>query len=290
MKNKRIPFSAAASLCAFAVPLLTAPLCSAALVASWALDETAGNIVDQLGGTPPGVATGSPVYGKPGVPNGTYGAITITEAGGTSIGFGPSNEDVFFTLGADNNNPVMNLSSSGQLTVMAWVKADPPTVSGASTYRFLSTGSHEGPGRGWGVGLRYSDLAGTNASLRWTNYGVADTDSAVFTATPGDWLHLAVTYDNGAINYFVNGVLTGSQVNSRFGDESDAGRLVIGGRVGGHDMDQMNGSVDGIRVYDSVLSLDDIRAAAVASVSIPEPSLAALCLLGGGLLLRRRRG
>ena len=73
---------------------------------------------------------------------------------------------------------------------------------------------------------------------------------------------------------------------SSFGNESVNGRLVIGGRVGGNDVDQMNGLVDGVQVYNEILSPAQIQSFAAMSVSaVPEPSplflgaLAALCLL-----------
>ena len=118
---------------------------------------------------------------------------------------------------------------------------------------------------------------------------MADNDSSTFTITHGAWLHLAVTYNNGAISYFLNGDSLDTDT-SLFGNDGVAARLVIGGRVGGNDVDQMNGLVDGIRVYDSVLSIAEIRDAAVASVSVPEPSsLAVLLGLTAFSVSRRRR-
>src|SRR4051812_3769307 len=81
----------------------------AALIGSWRHDEAAGNLIDSPGAHPPGTPTGTPTYGQPGVPNGTYGAINVTNAAGTAIEYGPSEVDEFFTIGTDNNNPVMNL-------------------------------------------------------------------------------------------------------------------------------------------------------------------------------------
>jgi hypothetical protein len=53
----------------------------------------------------------------------------------------------------------------------------------------------------------------------------------------------------------------------------------------------MNGLLDGVRVYDTVLTVEDIRQAAVESVSqIPEPSSLALALIAGsGIAWRPRR-
>ncbi|RIK78656.1 MAG: hypothetical protein DCC68_14715 [Planctomycetota bacterium] len=243
----------------------------------WTMDEASGNITDLIGGHPQGVATGAPSYGQPGVPNGTYGAITVSNAHGTSIGFGPSNVDEFFTLGTDNNNAALSIDSAGSLTVMGWVNPSAPTIT--STYRFFSTGSAGGADRGWGIGLRFNDTTGNNNRIRFTTYGIADNDSSPIPVTFGQWMHIAATYNNGAINYYLNGNHVGNS-NSVFGNESAAGRLVIGGRLGGNDVDQMNGLIDGVQIYNHVLSIDEIRIAAAESV--PEPSTIALTAIGLG--------
>lgn len=63
----------------------------------------------------------------------------------------------------------------------------------------------------------------------------------------------------------------------------------MGGRLGGADADQMNGRIDGVRVYNEVLAADQIRDAAVASVSVPEPSTTLLLGAVGCVILARRR-
>jgi hypothetical protein len=268
----------AALVCVLAV---AASPVQAQLIGSWNQDESAGNLIDSAGGHPAGVATGSPVYGQPGVPNGTYGSLVVSNATGTSIEYGPSTSDEFFTIGSDNNNPTMNLNQTGAFTVMGWINPTAPTLP-ASTYRFLSTGSGAGADRGWGIGLRLNGATGANSTIRFTTYGIADNDSSPFTVNLGEWLHIAATYNNGSINYFLNGNALDSDT-SVFGNEGVAGRLVIGGRVGANDVDQASGRLDGIRVYNGVLPLAEIREAAVLAVSIPEPStlvLAALACIG----------
>jgi hypothetical protein len=251
--------------------------------------ETGRGIVDSTAGHPAGVPTGSPVYGQPGVPSGTYGSIVVTSPLGTSIEYGPSNTDEFFNVGADNNNPAMNLDRTGAFTIMGWMNPTAPTAGGF-TYRFFSTGSGTGVDRGWGIGLRLNNTAGTGSAIRFTNYGVLDNDSSLFNVNFGEWIHVAATYNNGAINYFLNGNPLDSD-NSLFGNELAPGRLVIGGRLGGNDVDQLNGRLDGIRIYNEVLSQAAIQAAAIASVSIPEPSTMVLVLgaLGSLVWAWRRR-
>lgn len=255
----------------------------------WTQDEVSGNLIDLTGNHLPGTPTGSPLYGQPGVPNGSYGSINVFNAAGTSIQYGPSTLDQFFTVGSDNNNPVMNLDAAGSFTVMGWINPSAPTIA-AATYRFLSTGSAAGADRGWGIGLRVTNATGLASSIRFTSYGLADNDSATFDVTFGSWIHVAVTYDNGVTSYFLNGNALDSDTRV-FGNETVNGRLVIGGRLGGNDVDQMNGLVDGIQVFDQVLSLAEIQNAAAASVSVvPEPSTCALAALGAlSLLCLKRR-
>ena len=266
--------------------LLTASLSQAAVIASWTQDETSGDLLDATGNHPQGVATGTPTYSTAGVPNGNYGSIAVTNAAGSSINYGPSNVDEFFTVGADNINPTMNLLATSSFTVMSWMNPSAPL--GTTTYRPLSTGSAAGADRGWGFGLRLNGTAGTGSAIRFTTYGIADNDSSTFDVALGGWIHLAATYNNGTINYFLNGNPLDSDT-SVFGTLGSANRLVIGGRLGGADGDQVNGQLDGIRVYNSVLTAGEIQAAAAAAVSVPEPSTALFGVLAGLGLLRRRR-
>lgn len=269
--------------------LLAAPL-HAALIANWNLDEPSGALSDATGNHPTGVyvgGAGAPGYAQPGVPAATYGSLSVIAPAGKSLSLGPSTEDDFFIVGSSNVNPALNIDSTGSFTAMGWMNPSSPTAG--LTYRFLSTGSSAGADRGWGLGLRMPAAASLTGSIRLTTYGVADNDSSTFNVAYGSWMHLAVTYNNGAISYYLNGNALDTDI-SLFGNEGIAGRLVLGGRLGGNDTDQMNGLLDGIRLYDSVLSLSDIRSAAVASVSVPEPSSALLGLaLVGVFGLRRKR-
>ena len=268
------------------VVALAATSADAALLGFWKNDEASGDLIDSTGGHPPGAPTGSLIYGQPGVPNGSYGAITVNVAIGSAIEYGPSAEDDFFLIDTDNNNPVMNLDNTGAFTVMGWI--NPSQNDAIRTYRFLSTGSGAGVDRGWGIGLRLNNTAGTGSTLRFTTYGVADNDSSAFDVIFGAWIHLAATYNSGTISYFLNGNALDSDVSS-FGNELAPARLVVGARLGGNDVDQMNGLIDGVQVHDQILTAAQIRAAASDSVSIPEPSSVILGALGGLALLRRRR-
>lgn len=271
-----------------AVATLATSSASAAIIANWGQDELSGPIIDSTGNHPVGVATGLASYGLPGVPNGTYGGITINTAGGTAIEYGPITQDEFFVVGTDNNNPVMNLDATGAFTVMGWMNPYELTSATARSYKVLSTGSAGGADRGWGLALRLTQLDGTSSSIRFTGFGIADNDSATFPVTWRTWIHVAVTYDNGFITYFLNGMALDSD-SGVFGNDSANARLVVGSRLGGNDSDQMNGLLDGIRVYNQVLTETEIQQAATESVTVPEPSMSLLGLAGVLGLVRRTR-
>jgi hypothetical protein len=268
--------------------LLSAPCAPAALVAFWNLDEVSGNVNSSAGSFDPGIPTGAPEYGLLGVPNGNYGAITVTNAGGSSMNFGPSTVDEFFTVGASNDNAVQNIDRTGSFTVMAWIR--PSLEATVGTYRPLSTGSAAGADGGWGFGLRMNATTGIGSSIRFTTYAIADNNSPLFDVSLGQWMHIATTYNNGAITYYLNGVQLAAGSTSLFNNDTAAARLTLGGRLGGNDADQVNGGLDGIRVYDSVLNASEIALAAADSVTlVPEPSVWSAAALGLAAMASRRR-
>lgn len=269
----------------------------AALIASWSQDEASGNLIDTTAGHADAVLVsgGNVNYSQSGVPNGSYGAITVSSALGSSIEYGPNASDDYFISGTSNNNPTMNIDRTGSFTVMSWINPLAPDI--ARTYRPLSSGSGTGVDRGWGFGLRLNNTAGTGSAIRFTSYGVLDNDSALFDVSFGTWIHMAATYNNGAIDYYLNGTLLGGSDVSLFGNEGVNSRLTIGGRLGtlaggtgGNDSDQVNGRLDGVRVYNSVLTAAEIQAAALDSVSgVPEPSTGVLTVLCAAAFAGRRR-
>ena len=238
-----------------------------------------------------GNQTGTANYGQAGVPNGTYGSIAVTNASGTSIGFGPSTQDTLFVAGTGNNNPILNLAPTGSYTAMGWINPAAIVLTTQFTNRLVATGTATGTDFGWSMGLAYNPSTSPNWTVRYTAFGVADKDSTTFSINTGEWYHIATTYDNGSTTMFLNGNLLNTHANTAlFKDETAAGRLVIGGRLGGNDRDQANGLLDGLRVYNRVLTIEELREAAALSVSpIPEPTVTLLGVLTATLLFRRKR-
>ncbi|RYD22279.1 MAG: LamG domain-containing protein [Verrucomicrobiaceae bacterium] len=102
----------------------------------------------------------------------------------------------------------------------------------------------------------------------------------------GQWQHIAYTVDAAAdiTQLYVNGVLVGSTATAvtlpSIFNNFEVGRL---GRSA--PTDAFAGSIDELRIYDTVLSGQDI-----AALAVPEPSFSMLLLGSAGLLLRRQRG
>ncbi len=71
------------------------------------------------------------------------------------------------------------------------------------------------------------------------------------------WVHLAATYDGGAIRTYVNGSLVGSQYEAGPIDMTN-GDLVIGGDGSGA---HFQGLIDSVRIYDQALTEAEIQAA-----------------------------
>ena len=129
-----------------------------------------------------------------------------------------------------------------------------------------------------------------SAQSSWTGAKKGGNPEQEATKPGTQWIHLAATYDDGVTSLYLNGDFIGTHADLRpFGNDSPNNRLVIGGRLGGSNNEQTNGLIDGLEVYDSILTIDEIRTAAADSVSIPEPSTVLLGLIGASFLFRRRR-
>ncbi len=114
----------------------------------------------------------------------------------------------------------------------------------------------------------------------------------------GTWAHLAVTYDhdgNGAqpqVEYYVDGVSVKSQPFATQKDWTTLAGLGLmaqpNANFGGYRL--VNGAIDSVKLFDTVLTPQEVAAEAAAAL-IPEPAtLGLLGLAGAAFLMRRRRG
>ncbi len=143
-----------------------------------------------------------------------------------------------------------------ELTAEAWVRIDQPIEWGGIVGALQDNGNYE---RGWLLGYRQSKfcfaLAGAEASGRLT-YLSAERD-----AQPGQWHHVAATYDGTTMRLYVDGKLSASDTAQR-GDINYPPRAFyeIGAYRDDNEHYRMQGLLNEVRVYDRVLSPEEIAA------------------------------
>ena len=269
-----------ASFATIAAALLYSTTTShASLVAMWDFEEGAGpTTADQSGGNHTGTlgagATWSTAEFAP-VPSGSTASIAFDgtdlahviisgykgdEVGGTNsrtlaawvrtgVGVAPTNLGIF-GFGENQNGDKWNFRTTSQNT---------PTVPGA---------------------IRVE-----------VNGGYIIGSTSVF---DGNWHHVAMTWeDDGTPNVedvllYVDGVLETIQNVNPNVIHTDTVNGIDLAISDDHSNREWNGWLDDLRIYDEVLSANDI--ATLAGATIPEPSSGLLGLLGlGALLLKRRR-
>ena len=108
----------------------------------------------------------------------------------------------------------------------------------------------------------------------------------------GAWTHIASTYDGAELRLYVNGTLVGTDLHTDTIDASGSD-LYIGNRFApSGDVGSFQGLMDELRIYDTALSVSQVRSLAGQSAGVPEPGtfiLMALGLAGLGFARGRRR-
>jgi hypothetical protein len=144
------------------------------------------------------------------------------------------------------------LDTTGNYSVAAWVKlndAGDGTAGGA----FQTVVSQDGESHS-AFFLQYS---GQDRRLAFSFVG---TRALAPTApTPGQWYHLVGVRDaaNGQIKLYVNGQLA-SAVDACLGDASSGHTAIGRGQYNGNPVDQLNGAIDQVHVYDRALTDADV--------------------------------
>jgi len=186
--------------------------------------------------------------------------------------------------GLDDHIDVPNAASLNgmtEMTLSSWIKTTSDGV-------ILAKGNSTAGGQ-W----QYSQTValGSGRVIAFYFAGAAHL-SAVGSANvdDGEWHSVISTIKNNVeAKTYVDGVLVGTGTPSIFSwNLSDTTPLVIGGRNDG--TQYFDGQIDDIRIYDRILSQNEINI--LAELFAPEPStitLAVLCLLSLGMTRRRRR-
>ncbi|MEX2185448.1 MAG: LamG-like jellyroll fold domain-containing protein [Pirellulales bacterium] len=180
---------------------------------------------------------------------------------------------------------------ANNMTVAAWVYMDSATTAAKTgvnpTLNRIIGDDEAWDGDGWSFGVF------TNGTLRFTKNGIVDQNLAA--GVPQDrWVHLAATVSStGGTTFYVDGAVAGTNgntanMNTGLGNNGLADPYAIGRSYGGGEAQWFGGSLDEVRVFDTVLSQSEVQA-----MLVPEPNSIALLacagMVGGAFVLRRRR-
>lgn len=143
-----------------------------------------------------------------------------------------------------------DFTPADRFTVSAWVK---PAAVG--TYQAIFVKDVPGGPWEWGIIIDPQNhfYTGKNAN---------DVAQSKTTIKPGTWYHVAVTYDNGAVEMYVNGKLENQAKGVSIGQS-------LGGIALGHkgdkalpkeDPDWYKGLIDEVRLYNRALTASEIQA------------------------------
>ena len=252
-------------------------LCSgaatAALVSHYTFDETSGTTAADSG---------------PAGANGIIGSnVTLGTAGvfGTAFTF---NNDVGQTGVVDMGNATAlfnAISTSQTITLSVWVKWTTAGPRDSMVFLGDNTASN-----------RYLDLGTVSATGGFygrvrdgVNSGFPDlVPTPTIALNNGQWHHVAYAMDAVAdvTRLYVNGVLVANTTTPAVTLPSIFNNFEVGRLGRGAPADAFAGSVDELRIYDTVLT-----GAEIAALAVPEPGFSLLLGFGAaGLILRRKPG
>lgn len=248
-----------------------------ALVSHYNLDDTSNGIaVDSVSGNDATWQNGTNtnlvnVTGQIG------GAASLTDAGGA----GANN---FFQLS------LPQLIGANGISISLWINNRNQTSSGYNGI-FMTRTFNGATNNSWGLAIENNGNERFDA--RVNGPGIDSADGLL--ADDGNWKHLALVWNgvNSTATQYINGVetATGAAVAGPIAGP-DSGPWYIGFDDCCGNTRDFDGNIDDIMVWDDALSagqIDTIYQSGLLGVSIPEPGTSLLGLLGGMLLLRRRR-
>jgi len=226
-------------LISFVLVLAVVGDASADLVGYWKFDEGSGNIAVDVSG-----------YGNDGTIN---GATWTTGKFGPGLNFDGIDDDV--DCGIDES-----LNITDEITIALWIK---PSVAGEGGSNVGPVCKAEAGVDPWSWQLRYNAPGGGNYMGFQFN---GDPEGSTWVSVqqnllPGEWYHIAGTFDGANIVCYLNGVET--ERNTISGIRGGNGRFFIG--QDGWD-NIFNGVVDELRIYNHALSAVELLGAMAGEV------------------------
>ncbi|MBN8604209.1 MAG: cadherin domain-containing protein, partial [Planctomycetes bacterium] len=152
--------------------------------------------------------------------------------------------DDYVNAGSSNS-----LAMTNEFTAEAWVN---PTAAGSNVATIF--------------GREGEYLLGRNASTGRLNWAIANTSNSwnwidtTYTLSLNTWTHVALTFSNGSVTIFANGVQvsTGSISSATIGDTAGSWNdFRIGGRQG-NSTDDFTGFIDDVAVYNRALTAAEV--------------------------------
>ena len=157
-------------------------------------------------------------------------------------------------LSFDGSNDYVDLGDSSilqpdTLTVSLWFKTSADT---ATTQRLIRKRLH-----GYFIHLNSSEQIGGSVSEDSTHAASVGTTESY---NDGIWHHVAMTYENGILELFVDGVSKGTDdaEGSGGGLYTEAGGIALG-RDGNYSAYYFNGQMDEVKIYNYVLTSNQIQ-------------------------------
>lgn len=183
-----------------------------------------------------------------------------TLSGGASFVSDPDNPGFGYSLKLDGSGFVTYdryLGSDPQMTVTYWIK---PTALGRTGALLLDKFPDDASGLGWFSRVRMgpdwnlsgfigSQFRGAGRDLRYP---------LALALTPDKWVHVALSFGDGTMRGYINGLLVGSIENVPYSPANLDVPLVIGYRQS-NNSSFFTGLIDEIRIYDHALDCEQIN-------------------------------
>jgi len=217
---------------------------AAGLKAHWKLDENSGS-----------TATDSSGFGNNGTLTNMTGTTWTTGIVGGALGF--DGVDDYVDCG---NDP--SLQIAGEFTIAAWVKMA-PVNEGA--YMGIGGKMVNGDYKGFAL-VRHS----SNVFRLWVaSAGTILAVSSDGTYTDTEWHHVAGVSQDGVNSLYVDGFAQAATLDAPFDDSGEF--AFIGKQYSPQDGRYWNGTIDDVRIYDRVLSLEELAGLAGQTEPFDKP-------------------
>lgn len=222
------------------------------LLVHYTFNDLDGSIVMNKGSRENGTKVGGATYGEG--KDATFGQAFYGNRTGANDGY----------IQTGLTGTELGMGPNSVYTAMAWVNWSGPR----GNVDHMVFGQEDGSGNG--SQLHHGIRADSTANVHYGGWGNDLNDAG--TVTPGEWTHLAWSFDGNDKVVFVNGVET-----SR-GNGSTMSGHALPVIIGGHGRDaadpagqSFNGAIDEVKIFDEILTAAQVRAEMTVAPATPQP-------------------